>query len=205
MRTRQIAVLLFATCLPLAACSAGEDGKPSAASSPAVVESTDELAPAPSPSVLALEEPAHTVGDGGTGELEVTPTTVVYTKEGGGETSTYGTFAVVTVKVRNVGAVPAEEVPPMSGGGWEWIAPDGEALDAGDGQAFNVVMDKYNNAGSVQPGSFHWKAAVFDLSPEQAKGGTLVYKDGADAAYRWKVPPQTSGPQAEEVRKQLEF
>lgn len=154
---------------------------------------------------LALGKPAETIGDGGTGVLEVTPTTVVYAKEGGGETPEYGLFAVVTIKDRATKAVAAAEAPPISGGGWKWIAPDGEAIDAGGGTSFNVVMDKYNNAGPVQPGSFHWTAEVFDLTPEQAKGGTLVYTDGEGTAYRWKVPAKDSGPQIDEVKQQLKF
>ncbi|MEI5032365.1 hypothetical protein RB201_03980 [Streptomyces sp. S1A(2023)] len=153
---------------------------------------------------LVLGQPATTVGDGGVGELEVTPTTLVYAKDGGGESSEYGTFAVLTVKDKATNAVAAQEPPPISGGGWKWIAADGEAVESGGGIAFNVVMDKFSNSGPVDPGSFYWRSVVFDLTPEQAEGGVLIYTDGSGSTFRWKMPATESGPQVAEVKKQLE-
>ncbi|MFJ7998924.1 hypothetical protein ACIQ7D_17510 [Streptomyces sp. NPDC096310] len=154
---------------------------------------------------LALGKPSPTVGDEGTGVLEMTPTTVVYSKVGTGNEPDKDLFAVITVKQRPTTAAPAGEVPPMSSGGWSWIAPDGQSVDEGNGQSFNVVMDDFSAAGPVQPGSFVWDAAVFDLTAAQAKGGTLVYVDSEGTAYRWKIPSGDSGPQVAEVKKQLEF
>lgn len=205
MRARHAYALLTAACLLLAACSSSSADEPSEAKPPVATSPTAEPTASPSPKELSLGQPTVTVGDGGTGELEVTPTTLVYAKKGGGETPQYGVFAVVTVKDRASGAVAAEEPPPVSGGGWQWIAPSGEAVEKGGGTSFNVVLDKFNGAGEVQPGSFQWHTVVFDLTPEQAKGGTLVYTDGNETAYRWKVPATDTGPQISEVKKQLEF
>ncbi|WP_030757152.1 hypothetical protein [Streptomyces sp. NRRL F-5135] len=154
---------------------------------------------------LELGTPVPTTGDGGTGVLEMTPTTVVYSKDGAGNDPDKDVFAVVTVKQRPTTAAPAAEVPPMSGGGWSWIAPDGQSIDEGNGQSFNVVMDDFGAAGPVQPGSFVWDAAVFDLTAAQAKGGTLVYVDSEETAFRWKIPAADSGPQVAEVKEQLKF
>jgi hypothetical protein len=154
---------------------------------------------------LPLGKASPTTGDEGTGVLEMTPTTVVYSTDGAGNEPEHDTFAVVTVKQRPTTAVAAAEVPPISGGGWQWIAPDGQAVDSGDGASFNVVMEGFNAGGPVQPGSFVWDAVVFDLTLAQAKGGVLVYVDGEGAAHRWKVPAGDTGPQVAEVKKLLKF
>ncbi|KMS78317.1 hypothetical protein ACH49_16675 [Streptomyces leeuwenhoekii] len=154
---------------------------------------------------MKLGEPAETTGDGGTGVLQITPDTVVFTKNGGGETSVNGTFVVVTMKDKAMTAVAADEPAPISGAGWKWMAADGEMVDVGGGNAFNVVMDKYNNADPVQPGAWQWRSQVFDLTPAQAKGGTLIYIDGEEKAFRWKMPSEDSGPNVADVKKQLEF
>jgi hypothetical protein len=73
------------------------------------------------------------------------------------------------------------------------------------GNAFNVVMDKYSNADPVQPGAWQWRSQVFDLTEAQAKGGTLIYIDGEEKAFRWEMPSTDSGPSVAEVKKQLEF
>lgn len=203
MRTHLIAALIAAVCLPLAACSSGSGEEP-ISSKPTAAKSQESKAKPPA--TLALGKPATTVGDGGKGELEVTPTTVVYVKEGAGQKPANDQFVVVTVKDRATSAAAAAEAPPITNGGWAWIASSGQSVDSGDGESYNVVMDAFNNAGPVQPGSFVWTARVFDLTAEQAKGGgTIVYTDGNGKAYRWKVPGTDSGPQVAEVKKQLEF
>lgn len=154
---------------------------------------------------LALGKPAATTGDGGTGVLEMTPTTVVYSTDGAGNEPEHDVFAVVAVKQRPTTAVAATEVPPISGGGWQWIATDGQAVDEGDGISYNVVIDGFSPAGPVQPGSFVWDTVVFDLTTAQARGGTLVYLDGEDAAHRWKIPAEDTGPQTAEIKKLLKF
>jgi hypothetical protein len=85
------------------------------------------------------------------------------------------------------------------------MAPDGEMVAFDSGNSSNVVMDKYNNADPVQPGAYQWRAQVFDLTAAQAKGGTLIYIDGEEKAFRWKVPAVDAGPNVAEVKKQLEF
>jgi hypothetical protein len=85
------------------------------------------------------------------------------------------------------------------------MAPDGEMVAFDSGNSSNVVMDKYSNADPVQPGAYQWRARVFDLTPAQAKGGTLIYVDGEEKAFRWKMPATDAGPSVAEVKKQLEF
>ncbi|OKH91515.1 hypothetical protein [Streptomyces uncialis] len=152
---------------------------------------------------LALGKPAGTVGDQGAGVLEITPTTVVYTKAGGGGTSQKGTFVFVTVKARATTGAAAEVPAPITGNGWQWIAPGGEAIGWGSGDSVSVQTESFDSTGPVQPGSFQWRSTVFDLTPAQAKGGTLQYLDGDGAAYRWKIPGADTGPQIAEVKKQL--
>jgi hypothetical protein len=198
-----MAALLLAA---LTACGGGDDSDGS--SNPSAAP-TSEPAPSAEPTTpesdLKLGESARTTGDGGTGVLEITPDTIVFTKEGGGETAENGMFAVVTMKDKAMTAVAADEPAPITGGGWKWMAADGEMIDVGGGTAFNVVMEKYNNADPVQPGAYQWRSQVFDLTPEQAKGGTLIYIDGEEKAFRWKMPSTDSGPNVVEVKKQLEF
>lgn len=193
MRVRATAATAALLLAALTACGGGDDDKTAAkaeASSPAAPASSEE----PAGQVEAspkLGTPARTTGDGGTGVLEITPDTVVFV------------FAVVTMKDKAVTAVAADEPAPISGGGWKWMAPDGEMIDVGGGNGFNVVMDKYNNADPVQPGAWQWRSQVFDLTPAQAKGGTLIYIDGEEKAHRWQMPSTDSGPNVVEVKQQL--
>lgn len=154
---------------------------------------------------LKLGEPAQTIGDGGTGVLQITPDTVVYAKEGSGEKAANGVFAVVTMKVKAMTGAPAEQTAPITGDGWKWIAPDGEEIGFDSGNSTMISMDKYNGGGKVQPGTYQRDAQAFDLTKTQAKGGTLLYTDGDGTAYRWKLPPSDSGPHVAEVKKQLEY
>ncbi|WP_369212712.1 hypothetical protein [Streptomyces flavofungini] len=152
---------------------------------------------------LKLGEPAQTIGDGGTGVLQITPDTIVYVKKNGTEPAENGVFAVVTVKDKAMTGTAADEVPPISGGGWKWMAPDGETIDQGGGESYNIVVDRYNNEDPVQPGTYQWRLRAFDLTPAQAKGGTLIYVDGEEAAHRWTMPAADTGPHAAELKKQL--
>ncbi|MEU1120543.1 MULTISPECIES: hypothetical protein [unclassified Streptomyces] len=152
---------------------------------------------------LKFGEPAQTIGESGTGVLQITPDTVVYVKKNGTETAANGVFAVVALKDKAMTGAPADEVAPISGGGWKWMAPDGETIDVGGGESYNVVVDKFNNEDPVQPGTYQRRLRAFDLTPAQAKGGTLIYVDGDEAAHRWKVPATDTGPNAAELKKQL--
>lgn len=201
VRAAATAALLLAV---LTACGGGDDNK--AETKPSAVETVPSEEPSAEPEQgMKLGTPARTTGDGGTGVLEITPDTVVFTEEGGGETAVNGMFAVITMKDKAMTAVAADEPAPITGGGWKWMAADGEMVDSGGGNAFNVVMDKYNNADPVQPGAYQWRSQVFDLTPAQAKGGTLIYIDGEEKAHRWEMPSEDSGPNVSEVKQQLEF
>ncbi|MEW2390511.1 hypothetical protein AB0933_19370 [Streptomyces venezuelae] len=152
---------------------------------------------------LELGEPAQTIGDGGAGVLRITPNTVVYVREGSGEKAANGTFAVITMKVQAMTGAPAEQTAPITGDGWKWIAPDGEAIGFDSGNSTMISMDKYDSGGAVQPGTYEWDAEAFDLTEAQAKGGTLLYTDGDGTAYRWKMPATDTGPDIAELKKEL--
>lgn len=200
MRARVISILLLAT-LATAGCS-GQDSPAPAKTAPSTAASlpTPDATPAVG---LKLGEPAETVGSGGTGRLQLTPTTIAYLPAGASsEKPENEAFAFVTVKTQPTTAVAAAQAAPISGGGWSWIAPDGQAIEQGNGAAFNVVAEGFNAGGPIQPGSFAWDGQVFDLKTVQA-GGTLVYVDGAGTAYRWAMPKTDSGPQVADVKKAL--
>lgn len=233
MRTRTAAGAALLLVAALAGCGAEEgapsDKKPPVKASPSVdcsdaslsqaewVENcagdsegagaggdgADNAAPPVDETVHVLGDPALTVGDEGTGVLEMTPTSVVFVRESDGNSPAKDVFVVVTVKKRPTTAAPAEESSPMGSGGWQWKAPDGQALNEGDGESYNVVLSDFNTSGTIQPGSFVWDAEAFDLTAAQAKGGTLVYVDGEGTAHHWKMPEQDSGPQVAEVKKDL--
>ncbi|MEU6990420.1 hypothetical protein ABZ953_07120 [Streptomyces sp. NPDC046465] len=198
-----MAVLLLAA---LTACSS-DDGDPDEKSTPKppAVKSTEPGGEDGGSKTLRLGQPAQTIGDGGTGVPQITPDTVVYVKEGGGEKSANGVFAVVTMKVKAMTGAPAAQTAPITGDGWKWIAPDGEEIGFDSGNSTAITMDKYSGGGEVQPGTWKWDSEAFDLTTAQAKGGTLLYTDGEGTAYRWKMPTTDSGPGVADVKKQLEY
>jgi hypothetical protein len=206
MRVRATAATAALLLAALTACGGGDDSSNDKAN--AQESAAGETVPSEQPSGqvekgLKFGTPAQTTGDGGTGVLEITPDTVVFTKEASGEAAANGVFAVVTMKDKAMTAVAADEPAPISGGGWKWMAADGEMVAFDAGNSSNVTMDKYNNADPVQPGSYQWRSQAFDLTPAQAKGGTLIYIDGEEKAFRWDMPSTDSGPSVAEVKKQL--
>ncbi|CUW31802.1 hypothetical protein [Streptomyces reticuli] len=202
MRARAAAATAALLLAALTACGGGDDDSSKPAAAPK--SSAGEASPSSTPEQEhSLGDPARTTGDGGTGVLQITPDTIVFTRMASGETAKNGVFAVVTMKDKAMTAVAADEVPPITGGGWKWMAPDGEMIGFDSGNSSSVTMDKYDNADPVQPGGYQWRAQVFDLTPAQAKGGTLIYIDGEEKAFRWKMPAADSGPSVAEVKKQL--
>ncbi|MFE9382364.1 hypothetical protein ACFYMO_03870 [Streptomyces sp. NPDC007025] len=152
-----------------------------------------------------LGEAQTTIGGDGTGELEITPTTVVYVDKATGETPDNDLFAVVTTKDKATNAVDTSEEAPAGGGGWKWATPDGQAIGDGDGDAaFNVTPEHFNGGGNIAAGTWAWDSAVFDLSDAQ-RGGTLLYTDGAGTTYRWKMPKTDSGPDVDKLKKDLAY
>lgn len=159
---------------------------------------------------LAFGKTARTVGaqtpaDGSQGGemLEVTPTTVVYQQKAMGNTAANGVYAIITVKDR-APAGKAAESAPIEGGGWKWIAPDGQALDEGENDASSITPQGFTGGGSIPAGAWAWDTVAFDLSKAQANGGTLVYTDGGGQTWRWKVPAQETGPQLAALKKGME-
>lgn len=215
MRSTAVAAILLAACLPLTACGGSKPtaGPTVSASAPSTGGSTPSGTPSSSPmgspmQGMRLGEPARTdgaahpaVGSGG-GVLELTPVSVVYAKAATATTPKNGLFAVVAIKARSLTAVAAAETAPITGGGWQWIAPDGQAISTMVGNANNVTPDGFMASGPVQPGTYQLSSEAFDISAAQ-KGGTLMYTDGSGAVYRWKVPAADSGPQAAQLAKAL--
>ncbi|MFD6327645.1 hypothetical protein ACFWOL_33615 [Streptomyces sp. NPDC058442] len=158
---------------------------------------------------LEFGETAKTAGDQNPADgsqggemLEVTPTTVAYQAEAMASESMNGTFAIITVKDRAPQGT-ATESAPIEGGGWQWIAPDGQALDEGDNDASSITPNGFTGGGMVLAGAWAWKTIAFDIAEEQ-RGGTIVYTDGAGATYRWKVPAQDAGPELAKLKKGME-
>ncbi|WP_069883568.1 hypothetical protein [Streptomyces luteocolor] len=203
MRVHAAAATAALLLVTLTAC-ASDDGDPDEKSATKTPASTPkEPNGDDGAETLKFGEPAQTIGENGTGVLQITPDSIVYVKRNGTDTAENGVFAVVTLKDKAMTAAAADEVAPISGGGWKWIAPDGETIDAGGGESYNVVVDKYNNEDPVQPGTYQRRLRAFDLTPAQAKGGTLIYVDGEETAHLWKVPAVDSGPHVTELKKQL--
>ncbi|MFF7725193.1 hypothetical protein [Streptomyces sp. NPDC008001] len=207
------AAVTAACCLALTACNDDTKGTTGSSSGerPQQTSPGTGTSSGPPPSAadgakgaaLAFGEASRTVGAGTVGILEITPTTVVYAKEGGRVTPQHGTFAVVTLKEASLSANPADEEAPAKGGGWRWVAADGRSVPAGNDNAARVVLEKYRHSGGIPPGASQVRAKVFDLTPAQAKGGTIVYTDGTKSADRWTVPATDTGPQVAEVKQQL--
>lgn len=158
---------------------------------------------------LAFGKAASTVGaqspaDGTVGgePLEVSPTTVVYQAEAMGSAAGNGVFAIITVKDRAPAGAAAESAP-IEGGGWQWIAPDGQALDEGEGEASSITPRGFTGGGTIPAGAYKWRTIAFDLAEEQ-RGGTVVYTDGAGGTFRWTVPAKDSGPELAELKKGME-
>jgi len=68
--------------------------------------------------------------------------------------------------------VDAAESAPIENGGWEWVAPDGQAVDTLSGNATNVTPDGYDGGGTVKSGTYQWRSVAFDITSAQ-QGGTL--------------------------------
>lgn len=194
--------------LPIAACGSG-GGKAAPSQDPPAASAPAAETASPAASTPDLGTPARTTGAAhpaagvGGGILEITPTSVVYTTTGAGQKPTNGLFATVAYKARSLTAVAAAEAAPIEGGGWQWIAPDGQAVNQLDGNTASVTPDGFTSAGPVQPGSFQWRSVTIDLTPAQ-RGGTLVYTDGGHTGFHWKVSAQDSGPDSAKLKKALD-
>jgi hypothetical protein len=206
MRIRTTAATAALLLAALTACGGSNSSDDTAAETKPAPAAPASAAPTPGQveKGMSLGQAAQTTGDGGTGVLEITPDTVVFVKEATGETAVNGLFAVIAVKDKAMTAVAADEPAPISGGGWKWLAPDGEMIGWDSGNSTNVTPGKYSNADPVQPGAWQWRSQVFDLTPAQAKGGMLIYIDGEEKAHRWEMPAVDSGPNAADLKKQLE-
>lgn len=205
MRITPIALAALLLCMPLAACGSSSDGsgKPPAKS----VGSASPPASTPAASLelgmaAQTDGAVHPINGTGGGVLEITPTTVVYTTVGTGQKPVNGLFVTVAYKARSVTAVAAAESAPVDGGGWQWIAPDGQAVDGLSGNTASVTPDGYTGVGPVQPGSFRMDSTTIDVTEAQ-RGGILIYTDGAHHAFRWKMPAQDTGPEVAMLRKAL--
>lgn len=169
-----------------------------------------EETPAPAAAAMPLGKTVETIGarnpfggGPGGGGLEVTPTTITYAKTTMGETAANGIYAIITVKDRAPNAVAAAESAPIEGGGWQWIAPDGQAVNEGEGDASSITPEGFTGGGMVQPGTYRWRTIAFDLASNQ-RGGTLAYTDGDAKTYRWAMPATEQGPELAKLKKGME-
>ncbi|MCX4993428.1 hypothetical protein [Streptomyces sp. NBC_00568] len=151
-----------------------------------------------------IGSPSPADGGNGGGELEVTPTTVVYQKEAMGSVAANGVYAIITVKDKAPNAVSAAESAPIEGGGWQWLAPDGQALDEGENEASSITPSGFTGGGSIPAGAYKWRTIAFDLTKAQANGGAIMYTDGEGTTFRWKVPATDSGPELAALKKGME-
>ncbi|WP_445282618.1 hypothetical protein [Streptomyces sp. DSM 118148] len=181
-----------ANCADKATDGTGGDGTPG----------TKTLAWAKTAKTVGAQNPAD--GGPGSGPLEVTPTTVLYAKEAMGSTSVNGAFAILTVKDRAPSSTPAAESAPIEGGGWQWIAADGQALDEGENDASSITPRGFTGGGMIKAGTWHWRTIAFDLTQAQTKGGTVAYTDGDGTVYKWKVPATDTGPELAALKKGME-
>lgn len=141
------------------------------------------------------------VGPGG-GTLEITPIAVVYHPKSISETPKNGLFLTVGFKQRSISGSPVMTAP-LTGGGWQYIAPDGEAFEQGNGNGFNVTPSSFNGGGTpLQPGSFNRAAKTWDIS-EQQRGGMISYTDGTGVEYRWRLPAQDAGAEVAKLKTDL--
>lgn len=203
MRTTTSAILLVAF-LPLTACGhdAAPNPKPAVHSSrPAATPHKAQSAPL---GTTVKTTGAQSLADGtqGGGTLEVTPTTVLYIKKAMGSTTKHGVFALITVKDRAPEGAAAESAM-LEGGGWQYIAPDGQVVGEGDGNAAGIAPEGFTSGGVVPAGAYQWQTLAFDLAPAQ-RGGTLAYVDGAHHTYRWRIAAADSGPELAALRKGME-
>lgn len=150
---------------------------------------------------IGAESPAD--GGPGGGGLEVTPTTIVYQREAMGNTPLNGLFAIITVKDQAPNAADAAESAPIEGGGWQWIAPDGQALDEGENEASSITPNGFTGGGTIKAGTWAWRTLAFDITEAQ-KGGVLIYTDGAAQTYRWQMPKSEQGPELAALKKGME-
>ncbi|MCM2424853.1 hypothetical protein [Streptomyces sp. RKAG337] len=215
---RKILLATAATaCLALTACNGTTGGDADPKPTPTATPSAGQPAtPLPSATVSpstptdngsaaqALGTSARTVGAKFVGIVEITPTNVVHARAGDGQTSRYGTFVVITTLDASLSANAAdEETTDGTVGGWQWIGSNGQTVSEGKGNAFKVSIAGYDSLGRIEPGARQNRAEIFDLTPEQAKGGTLVYTDSTKASYRWKIPAADAGPDVAAVKQRL--
>lgn len=151
-----------------------------------------------------LGDTVPTDGDPSTGGvLDITPTSIIYLTKTDTDSPANGRFVIITTKVKAMTAAPAAETSPADGGGWTYIAPDGQAISTMDGNATSVTPDGFNGGGTIDPGTYQWDSESFDIAPAQV-GGTLSYKDGSGHITRWTLPATNTGPQVGQVTKALQ-
>ncbi|MFH8370563.1 hypothetical protein [Streptomyces sp. NPDC018031] len=179
MRHYITAPLLAAVCcLSLTACTGSDDGG----------------SPPPGPrTTLRLGQGTDTAGAGGRGTVRITPDTVVYVDRTRTGTPEHGLFAVVTFKAENRAGTPVRTT--ADDGGFRWKAPDGHTVGAGNGEGARRIAPVGFSEGvpTVGPDTFQVDTVAFDITTA-GKGGTLVYRGGDGAVFRWKLPSTSSGP-----------
>lgn len=155
--------------------------------------SDDRSAPPANPHPpLKLGHSAVTAGVDGRGRAENIPDTVVYD----GSTS-FGSpeddlFAGVNCRSGN--RTKSRVTTTADEGGFRRKSPDGSTVEARNSKAATSTPPVgFSEGGPVlAPRTWHQDVAVFDITAA-AKDGTLIYVDGDDTAFGWKIPATDSG------------
>ncbi|MDQ1023972.1 hypothetical protein QF035_001554 [Streptomyces umbrinus] len=179
--------LAAACCLSLTGCSGNDDRSD----------------PQPSPrTALTFGQSADTAGAGGKGTAQITPDAVVYVDKAGTERPEHGLFAVVRFEAENRSKTPVTTTARQ--GGFRWKASDGKTVKAGNSEgAGRIAPVGFSESGpDISPKTYQADSVVFDITAAE-KGGTLVYVDGDDVAFRWKMPSTDSGSPASALKSAL--
>lgn len=165
--------------------------------------SDDKSAPHPgSRLVLNFGQSADTAGVGGRGTAQITPDAVVYVDKAGAETPEHGLFAVVRFEAGNRSRTTVTTTAGK--GGFRWRAPGGKTVKAGNSKgAGRLAPVGFSEDAPDVPGkAYQVDSVAFDITVAE-KGGTLIYVDGDDVTFRWKIPSTDSGPTAAALESAL--
>lgn len=180
--------LAAACCLSLTACS----------------DRDDRSDPQPSPrTALTLGQGSDTAGVDGKGTVKITADSVAYVEAAGSSAPEHDLFAVVRYDAANRSKTPVTST--VDTGGFRWKAPDGHTVSADNTTAARGVFAFGSSEGgaTVPPKVLTTDTIAFDITTAQ-KGATLIYVDGDDVTYRWKIPPTSSGSTATALESALQ-
>ncbi|MGH4033581.1 hypothetical protein ACQB60_32150 [Actinomycetota bacterium Odt1-20B] len=187
-RIASASALATVCCLSLAACS----------------DSADHSDPQPQPkprTALKFGQTA-TVAGALRGTVQITAETIVYAEKAGSSTPEREVFAIVRYETGNRST---SSVTQLGETAFQWKAPDGKAIPAGNTSPAQGIGPIGFSEGSrrVSPRTSQADTVAFDLT-EADKGGTLVYVDGDKVTFTWKMPSTDSGSSAKALKIALD-